>query len=341
LNEPAATPEKARAIIEAILLTAEDPVSPGRLVSLLDGLNGRDIREAIDALKEQYEQAGHGITIIEVANGFQLATRQELSPWIRKFHKEKGQIRLSQAALESLSIIGFKQPITRIEIDSIRGVNSGGVLQTLMEHGMVRIVGRSDGIGKPMLFGTTREFLIHFGLKSLTDLPKPRELEELLATGEQKARARDQLSLGLQEGEEAEEQPTSEDGEAPSEEESTPQEEREDAPDADEEPESAVDSDEDVSDEDPEESDPEDDEDNDDDDSGIDDDLDDDDDEEDPEEDDNPEDGDPEDDNIEEEPEDDEDPEDGNIDGDDGDPEEPEDDESNLDETDDDDRRGN
>lgn len=202
MNEPDITPEKARAIIEAILLTAEDPVSPGRLVSLLKGLNGRDIREAVDALKEQYEQAGHGITIIEVANGFQLATRQELSPWIRKFHKEKSQIRLSQAALETLSIVAFKQPLTRIEVDSIRGVNSAGVLQTLMELNMVRIVGRSDGIGKPMLFGTTREFLIHFGLKSLTDLPKPKELEELLAAGEQKAKDRDQLSLGLEEGEE-------------------------------------------------------------------------------------------------------------------------------------------
>jgi segregation and condensation protein B len=243
LNEPAATPEKARAIIEAILLTAEDPVSPGRLVSLLDGFNGRDIREAIDALKEQYEQAGHGITIIEVANGFQLATRQELSPWIRKFHKTKNQIRLSQAALESLSIIAFKQPITRIEVDSIRGVNSAGVLQNLMELGMVRIVGRSDGIGKPMLFGTTREFLIHFGLKSLTDLPKPRELEELLAAGEQKARDRDQLSLGLEEEEEAEGQPAPEDEGAPS-------KESEDVPDSDEESEDEVDSDEDIPDED-------------------------------------------------------------------------------------------
>ena len=205
MNEPSVSPEKARAIIEAVLLTAVDPVSPGRLVDLLDGLNGRDIRQAIDALSEQYTRSGHGIAIVEVANGFQLATRQELAPWVRKFHRDRSQVRLTQAALETLAIVAFKQPLTRVEVDSIRGVNSAGVLQTLMEHNMVRIVGRSDGIGKPMLFGTTREFLIHFGLRSLADLPKPKELEELLAEGTQQDKDREQLALALQE----------EDGETP------------------------------------------------------------------------------------------------------------------------------
>lgn len=198
MNERAITPERARTIIEAILLTAEVPVSPGRLVDLLDGFNGRDIRQAIDALKEQYDRGEHGFTIAEVGGGFQLATRQDLAPWIRKFHRDRSQVRLSQAALETLAIVAFKQPLTRIEVDAIRGVNSGGVLHTLMENDMVRIVGRSDAIGKPMLFGTTREFLVHFGLKTLADLPKPKELEELLAEGEQKAQAREQLALELQ-----------------------------------------------------------------------------------------------------------------------------------------------
>jgi len=199
LNEPSVEPEKARAIIEAVLLTAVDPVSPGRLVDLLDGLNGRDIRQAIDSLNEQYIRSGHGIAVVEVANGFQLATRQELAPWVRKFHRDRSQVRLTQAALETLAIVAFKQPLTRVEVDSIRGVNSTGVLQTLMEHNMVRIVGRSDGIGKPMLFGTTREFLIHFGLRSLADLPKPKELEELLAEGARQDGNREQLALALQE----------------------------------------------------------------------------------------------------------------------------------------------
>ena len=116
---------------------------------------------------------------------------------MRKFHTDKTQPRLSQAALETLSIVAFKQPITRVEVDSIRGVNSSGVLRNLMEFGLIRISGRSDEIGKPMLFGTTRDFLILFGLKSLADLPKPKELEELLATSEQKAGADGQLDLNL------------------------------------------------------------------------------------------------------------------------------------------------
>jgi segregation and condensation protein B len=126
-----------------------------------------------------------------------LATRQEFAPWLRKFHRDRKQIRLSQAALEVLSIVAFKQPITRVELDAVRGVSSTGVLQTLMELTMIRIVGRSDGVGKPMLFGSTKEFLIHFGLKTLADLPKPKELEELLA--EEGRKVQSQLGLGFDE----------------------------------------------------------------------------------------------------------------------------------------------
>lgn len=197
-EERSVAPDKARAIIEAILLTADVPVTPGRLVALLDEYNGRDIRELIDSLNAAYAEGEHGFSIIEIAGGFQLATRQDCGPWLRKFHNDPNQIRLSQAGLEALAIVAFKQPVTRIEVDTIRGVNSGGVMQTLMELSMIRIVGRSEGIGKPMLFGTTREFLVHFGLKTLADLPKPRELEELLASGEDKAEARQQMAMELQ-----------------------------------------------------------------------------------------------------------------------------------------------
>lgn len=210
-------PARARAVVEAVLMSAADPVTPGRLVYLLSGYNGRDIRELIDALNAQYEDAGHGVEVVEVGGGFQLASRQEFGSWLRKYHKTSNQIRLSQAGLEALAIVAFKQPVTRIEIDQIRGVNSGGVLHTLMEVDMVRIVGRSEGIGKPMLFGTTREFLVHFGLKGLSDLPKPKELDELLAEGQHKAEAR-QLALELdqlqqqaeEEGDDVEEVPNEE-----------------------------------------------------------------------------------------------------------------------------------
>jgi segregation and condensation protein B len=197
LNTPDLEKEKVRSVIEAILLTAESPVSPGRLTTLIKGLNGRDIREAIDELQKEYENSGHAFTIVEVGGGYQLATRQEFAPWLRKFHRDRKQIRLSQAALEVLSIVAFKQPITRVELDAVRGVSSTGVLQTLMELNMIRIVGRSDGVGKPMLFGSTKEFLIHFGLKTLADLPKPKELEELLA--EEGRKVQSQLGLGFDE----------------------------------------------------------------------------------------------------------------------------------------------
>lgn len=189
MTEQSATdndPEKVRGIVEAVLMTSDAPVTPGKLQALIKGVNGRDLRRAVDALNETYSQGGHAMRITEVAGGFQIVTLSEFGPWVRKFH-DRGPVRLSQAALETLAIIAFKQPVTRIEVDSVRGVDSGGVLRTLMELNMIRIVGRSEGVGRPMLFGTTRDFMTHFGLRSLADLPKPRELEELLAEGERKA----------------------------------------------------------------------------------------------------------------------------------------------------------
>jgi segregation and condensation protein B len=187
----------ARPIIEAVLLSATDPVSSGRLVALFDEYNGREIRNIIDELNEEYSQGGRSFSIIEIGGGFQIATRENYGPWLRKFHNNSNEVRLSQAALESLAIVAFKQPITRIEIDAIRGVNSGGVMQTLMELKMVRIVGRSEGVGKPMLFGTTRDFLIHFGLKSLAELPKAKEIDELLASDDNKIELRRHLADSL------------------------------------------------------------------------------------------------------------------------------------------------
>ena len=211
MSEERALPENLRQIIEAVLISADAPVTPGRLLALFDGLNGRDLREAIDALKAQYEEQDHAFTIAEVAGGFQLATRQEYGAWLRKFH-DRSQVRLSQAALETLAIVAFKQPITRAELDAVRGVNSGGVLHTLMELNMIRLAGRSEAVGKPMLFGTTKEFLVHFGLKGLADLPKPKELQELLAAGEELAQARGQAGapadLGDEEGQIAQSEPT-------------------------------------------------------------------------------------------------------------------------------------
>ena len=167
--------DKIRGIIEALLMTAGQPLTPGRLVGLLKGLSGKDLRRAVDDLNERYRVGGHAMAIVEIAGGFQLATHKEYGPWVRKFH-DRGQVRLSQAALETLAIVAFKQPVARVEVDSIRGVDSSGVLRTLFEANMVRMVGRSEGVGRPMMFGTTKEFMVHFGLKSLADLPKPKKV---------------------------------------------------------------------------------------------------------------------------------------------------------------------
>ena len=181
MTAPATEPDEARAIIEALLLTAVSPVTPARLAAQFPGVSGRDIRAAIGELNRHYQTTGHAFEIIEVAGGYQLANRPEYGARVRRFHRERKQVSLSQAALETLSIVAFKQPVTRVEVDSVRGVSSAGVLHTLMDLDLVRMVGRSEGIGKPMLFGTTREFLVLFGLKSLGDLPQPKELAELLA----------------------------------------------------------------------------------------------------------------------------------------------------------------
>ena len=194
-------PEQVRSVVEAVLMTAETPVTPGQLTKLMRGITGKQLRQAVDELNDRYGEGGHAMTITEVAGGFQIVTRKEYGPWLRKFH-DRSHVRLSQAALETLAIIAFKQPVTRIEVDNVRGVESSGVVRNLMELNLIRIVGRSEGVGRPMLFGTTRDFMTHFGLRSLADLPKPKELEELLAEGERKAHAEDGNGQVAEEGEE-------------------------------------------------------------------------------------------------------------------------------------------
>ncbi|MCY3737233.1 MAG: SMC-Scp complex subunit ScpB [Gemmatimonadaceae bacterium] len=195
-------PGELRGIVEAVLMTSDAPVSPGRLEAVVKGVKGSQLRQAVRELNESYREGGHAMTIVEIAGGYQVVTLKEFAPWLRKFH-DRGHVRLSQAALETLAIVAFKQPVTRMEVDNLRGVDSAGVVRNLLELNLVRIVGRSEGIGRPMLFGTTRDFMTHFGLRSLADLPKPKELEELLAEGERKAHAgaeNGQVESGPEEG---------------------------------------------------------------------------------------------------------------------------------------------
>lgn len=160
--------------IEALLLTSDRPLTTARLGELLGIASkgqAKRIQQAVAELNEQYEQSGRSFRVEQIAGGWQLYTVEQLSPLMTRLHKQRQSARLSQAALETLSIIAYRQPILRAEIEAIRGVASGEVLRGLMERRLVRITGRAEEIGRPMLYGTTRQFLEVFGLSGLDDLP--------------------------------------------------------------------------------------------------------------------------------------------------------------------------
>lgn len=167
------------AILEALLFVSQDPLTVDRLAAALEGATKAEIQRALRGLQEDYEREGRGLQLVEVAGGFQLVTRAEHAAWVKRLEKVKAAPRLSRSALESLAIIAYKQPIVRAEVEQIRGVETSGVLRTLLERKLVRIVGRKDVPGRPIMYGTTKYFLQHFGLRDLSELPPLREFKEL------------------------------------------------------------------------------------------------------------------------------------------------------------------
>ncbi len=166
-----------KTIIEAILFASDEPVSDDRLAAAAgDDVAAGAVREAIAALKQDYEAGGRAFTIEEIAGGFQLFTRPEFNKYLKKLLQARREARFTQAALETLSIIAYKQPITRAEVEDIRGVACGDMLRTLLEKGLVRVAGRSEHVGRPLLYGTTKKFLQAFGLSSVKDLPSDKQL---------------------------------------------------------------------------------------------------------------------------------------------------------------------
>jgi segregation and condensation protein B len=167
------------AVIEAILFVSSEPVPRTRLVDLFDEEEREQAKEALEAVLARYgEGVMRGVMVEEVAGGIRLVTRPEMVSWLRRFFDVAGSSKLSMAALETLAIIAYRQPITGPEIQELRSVSPSGVIKTLLERRMVRITGRKEVVGKPFLYGTTREFLVHFGLNSLKDLPPLEEFEE-------------------------------------------------------------------------------------------------------------------------------------------------------------------
>ena len=170
-----------KSVIEALLFISSNPLSLDRLKGLFEVATPEQIETQIQALRQEYDDRGAGIMLAEVAGGYQLATRPDYVSWIRKFRSVKVSTKLSKAALETLAIVAYKQPITRTEVEAIRGVNIGGILRNLMERRLVKIVGKKDVPGRPMMYGTTSEFLQYFGLKDLSALPTLKEFLELNA----------------------------------------------------------------------------------------------------------------------------------------------------------------
>ena len=165
-------------ILESLLFSTETPMRLEKLNEIFPDTHLKDLREIMSELKEEYDTLNRSFAIREVANGFQFYTKTEYSPWIKKFKKIR-PARLSPATLETMAIIAYKQPITRAEIEDVRGVDAGGILRALLEKNLIKIIGKKDVPGKPLIYSTTPKFLTMFGLKALKDLPTLEDISQV------------------------------------------------------------------------------------------------------------------------------------------------------------------
>ncbi|HUH11766.1 MAG TPA: SMC-Scp complex subunit ScpB [Longimicrobiales bacterium] len=171
---------QTKQIVEALLFASDAPLAAADLARADEILDEPTVVEAIQALRQEYEKADHAFQVYELAGGFQILTRPDFAPYLERFATVSRPSRLSPAALEVLAIIAYRQPIGRAEVEEIRGVGSSGVLRTLQERELIDVVGRGEGLGRPLLYGLTQRFLEHFGLRSMDDLPRPDELPVVL-----------------------------------------------------------------------------------------------------------------------------------------------------------------
>ena len=171
---------KTTQIVEALLFASDAPLAPGDIARVSDTLDEEGVEAAVETLRAEYEATGRAYQVYEVAGGYQILTRPEYASYLERYDTVPQTTRLSAPALEVLAVIAYRQPIDRVEVEEIRGVGSSGVLRTLLDRGLVEVVGRGEGLGRPLLYGTTRKFLEHFGFRSLEDLPRPDELPVVL-----------------------------------------------------------------------------------------------------------------------------------------------------------------
>src|ERR1035438_7231051 len=174
-------------VIEALIFSSDDPISSSEIIKAIKGIDGEDIQittaevdNVVDELNKVYDEKGISFCIQKIANGYLFATKPDNAKYVGYLSSEKSKRRLSQAALETLAIIAYKQPLTKPELETIRGVNADYIITTLLEKNLITISGRAETIGRPLLYNTTDEFLKYFGLNKITDLPKPREIEDIM-----------------------------------------------------------------------------------------------------------------------------------------------------------------
>ncbi len=173
-------PQQIRAVLEALVFASPQPITPRDITRVLQGVAREDWERELAGLRADYARDERGLQLVEVAGGYQVTTRPEYNDWVRELTSPRTPTRLSIQALETLAVIAYKQPVTLPEIIALRGVKSGGVVKTLLEKRLIRITGRKEVVGRPMLYGTTKQFLLHFGLKDLGELPRIEEFAEVL-----------------------------------------------------------------------------------------------------------------------------------------------------------------
>ncbi len=191
-----------KSVIEALLFASEKPLTIEQVKNVLDNLEGQQIRQLIEELRAEYEQSNRGIRITEIAGGFQMVTQPTLAVFLKKLFKGRHVERLSKPALETLAIIAYKQPVTKLEVESLRNVNVDGVVKSLLDKDLIRIAGRRKAPGRPFVFGTTRQFLEYFGLKSLEELPKIEEFLKPFSVKDEISEARNQNAQIVEEKDE-------------------------------------------------------------------------------------------------------------------------------------------
>lgn len=171
-------------IVEATLFASQTPLTPAELARADESLDVARVKDALQALRERYDEEDHAFQLYQLGDGYQLLTRPEYAPYLERFDSVARPPALSRAALETLAIIAYRQPIGRLEIEEIRGVVSTTVLRTLQDWELIGVIGRGEGLGRPMLYGTTQSFLDHFGFQNLTELPRPQDLPVALRGAE-------------------------------------------------------------------------------------------------------------------------------------------------------------